>query len=83
LLAVYAQLPYDLFKHCVEHPSLPIKPTQSRFAFAKKAIAMRKKQALAAHTEESVVLAIANDQGAVHITRKPKKARTALWKVEG
>lgn len=82
LLSIYSQLPYELFKQIIESPLLPITPTQSRFMFAKKAISLRKKGAAASGMEESVVLAIGSEQGAVHITRKPKRARTALWKVE-
>nr|GFD59388.1 hypothetical protein [Tanacetum cinerariifolium] len=72
-----------LFKSCVESPEFPITPTQSRFAFAKKAIASRKKQASAASLEEIVVLAVASQEGTVHITRKPKRSRAPLYKVEG
>ena len=82
-LSTYAQLPFDLFKLCVEHPSLPITPTQNRFAFAKKAIAQRKKAASAAQMEENVVLAVGDEHGTVHVTQRPKRSRTALFKVEG
>lgn len=93
LLAAYVPLPFDLFKHCVEAPELPIPFMQDRFSFAKRAIAQRKKANAAAATrgppqaqyEETVVLALKSegDGMAVHITRKPKRGRAALWKVEG
>ncbi|KAL1409555.1 hypothetical protein Q8F55_003540 [Vanrija albida] len=93
LLAAYAPLPFDLFKHCVEAPELPIPFMQDRFSFAKRAIAQRKKSATTAAArgppqaqyEETVVLALKSegDGMAVHITRKPKRGRAALWKVEG
>jgi hypothetical protein len=82
LLTTYAQLPFNLFKLCVEHTSLPITPTQNRFAFAKKAIAQRKKAASAAQMEENVVLAVGEELGTVHVTQRPKRSRTALFKVE-
>lgn len=85
LLAAYVPLPFELFKQCVESPDLPIQFMQDRFGFAKRAIAARKKAAGAAQFEESVVLALKDDGDgmAVHITRKPKRSRNALWKVEG
>lgn len=93
LMAAYVPLPYELFKQCIESPDLPIPFMQDRFAFAKRAIAQRKKLAQAraagnppsAQMEESVVLALKDDGDgmAVHVTRKPKRSRAALWKVEG
>lgn len=86
LLSAYVPLPFDLFKLCVESPDLPIPFMQDRFAFAKRAIAQRKKRAAGqgAQMEESVVLALRDDGDGmgVQITRKPKRSR-ALWKVEG
>ncbi|GMK58591.1 hypothetical protein CspeluHIS016_0600330 [Cutaneotrichosporon spelunceum] len=85
LLAAYVPLPFELFKQCVESPDLPIPFMQDRFSFAKRATAARKKAAGTAQFEESVVLALKDDGDgmAVHITRKPKRGRAALWKVEG
>ncbi|CAK9787124.1 hypothetical protein CC85DRAFT_286025 [Cutaneotrichosporon oleaginosum] len=85
LLAAYVPLPFELFKQCVESPDLPISFMQDRFAFAKRAIAARKKAAGVSQFEESVVLALKDDGDgmAVHVTRKPKRSRAALWKVEG
>lgn len=88
LMAAYVPLPFELFKQCVESPDLPISFMQDRFAFAKRAIAARKKSAASQQgppMEESVVLALKDDGDgmAVHITRKPKRSRAALWKVEG
>lgn len=84
LVDVYAALPYELFKSCVESPDFPIEAMQERFAFAKKVVAARKKGATASGMEESVVLAVKDDGDGmgVHVTRKPKRARQ-LWKVEG
>lgn len=86
LLAAYVPLPFELFKHCVESPELPIPFMQDRFAFAKRAIAARKKRSTGQagpQMEESVVLALRDDGDGmgVQITRKPKRSR-ALWKVE-
>lgn len=83
LLPVYSKLPFELFKLCVESPDFPMTSTQARFAFTKKAIAQRKKMAAAEGMEESVVLDVAEQQGAVHVIRKPKRSRAPLWKVEG
>lgn len=88
LMAAYVSLPFELFKQCVESPDLPIPFMQDRFAFAKRAIAARKKvanQSQGPPMEESVVLALKDDGDgmAVHVTRKPKRSRAALWKVEG
>lgn len=83
LLTIYTQLPFDLFKQCVESPQSPINPTQARFTFAKKVIGLRKKTAAASGMEENVVLSVSDEQGSVHVMRRPKRARTALWKVEG
>ena len=82
-LSIYTHLPFDLFKLCIESPELPIPTTQARFTFAKKAITHRKKLAGSGGMEESVVLAVASDQGAIHVTRKTKRKRMPLWKVEG
>ncbi|WWD16618.1 hypothetical protein CI109_101047 [Kwoniella shandongensis] len=92
LLSTYVNLPYDLFKSCVESPDLPIPSMQDRFQFAKKVLVQRKKLTSGASAsasasgppmEESVVLAFSGGDGMeVHVTRKPKKTR-ALWKVEG
>lgn len=94
LLTAYAPLPFDLFKQVVESPELPISFIQDRFGFAKRAITQRKKLAQTqggagtppgAQMEESVVLALKDDGDgmSVHITRKPKRSRAALWKTEG
>ncbi|KAL7423934.1 hypothetical protein Q5752_001519 [Cryptotrichosporon argae] len=89
LLATYVALPFALFKHVVESPALPIGSMQDRFGFAKRAIAQRKKRgpaatAATAAADESVVLALKGGDGMdVHITRKARRARQALWKVEG
>lgn len=54
---------------------------QTRFRFAKEAIAARKKSKVGRDAEESVVLAFGKAEGgsAVHVTRKMKKR--PLWKV--
>lgn len=87
LMAAYVPLPFELFKQCVESPELPIPFMQDRFAFAKRAIAARKKAGNQGMPpmEESVVLALKDDGDgmAVHVTRKPRRSRAALWKVEG
>lgn len=84
LLAVYSRLPFELFKLCVESPQLPFNAIQERFAFAKKVIALRKKLGASSQMEESVVLAMKGGADMeVHITRKAKRSRAALWKVEG
>jgi hypothetical protein len=80
--STYAQLPFDLFKQCIESNELPIGSTQKRFAFAKKVIAMRKKAAGTSQMEEAAVLAMQGDGMAVIVTRKQKKARN-FFKVEG
>jgi hypothetical protein len=49
-----------------------------RFRFAKAAIAKRK-QFAGRNAEESVVLAVGEGKGNVHVTRKHR--RKALWKV--
>ena len=86
LLSIYAQIPFDLFKLCVESPLLPIDPSrvQDRFVLAKKAIAQRKKLGASGKMEEIVALAFnGGEEGSVvHITRRSKKKST-LWKVEG
>jgi len=82
LLRVYTLLPFDIFKHAVESPALPVGVggDQARFRFAKEAIAARKKQK-GGRDEESVVLAFGKTDGgsAVHVARKMKKR--PLWKV--
>ncbi|ORX36280.1 hypothetical protein BD324DRAFT_485428 [Kockovaella imperatae] len=86
LFNIYCQLPYDLFKLCIESPDLPIGTTQARFTFAKKVIAQRKKLAGANKgasgplMEEMVLLAVGTDSGSVEITRRPKKGKTTLVK---
>lgn len=82
LISTYSQLPFDLFKQCVESPQLPIGSTQKKFAFAKKVIAARKKAAAASQVEEAAVLAMQGDGMAVVVTRKSKKGRN-FFKVEG
>ena len=82
IISVYAALPYALFKKCVESDKLPIQPTQARFGFAKRVIAQRRKVGTNAGMEETAVLAIQGQMGAVQVARKHKKGRTALWKVE-
>lgn len=82
--SLYARLPFDLFKLCVQSPDLPLDSVQSRFSLAKKVIAQRKKLVTQGNMEEAVVLAIkgGESEAAIHLTRKPRR-RTALWKVEG
>lgn len=82
LVSIYSQLPFDLFKTCVESTQLPMESTQKRFAFAKKVIASRKKAAAAAQMEEAAVLAMQGNGMAVVVTRKAKKGRS-FFKVEG
>ncbi|ORY23436.1 hypothetical protein BCR39DRAFT_549296 [Naematelia encephala] len=84
LLSIFTRLPFELFQLTLESPLFPIDNIQQRFAFAKKAIAQRKKLAGASTMDEAVVLAMKGGAGMeVHITRKPKNKRQALWKVEG
>jgi len=80
--STYAQLPFALFKQCIESNDLPIGSTQKRFAFAKKVIGLRKKAAGTSQMEEAAVLAMQGDGMAVVVTRKPKKGRN-FFKVEG
>ena len=84
LTSIYASLPLDIFKLCIESVDLPVSSVQSRFSLAKKVITLRKKRGTMGNMEEAVVLAIkgGENEAAVHITRKPKR-RSALWKVEG
>lgn len=85
LLPYYTSLPFPLFKRVVESSALPFKDKQAQFGFAKKAIAQRKKKAMAqGGMEEAAVLAFKGEEGGmvVEITRKSKKGRPALWKVE-
>ncbi|KAF8579497.1 hypothetical protein K439DRAFT_1359537, partial [Ramaria rubella] len=75
LLHVYARVPFDIFKHAVEAPELPIGSDQARFQFAKAAIALRK-SGVGRGAEETVVLAFGGTTtsgSAVHVTRKVKK----------
>lgn len=84
LQAVYIRLPYELFKLCSESPDVPFSSLQDRFGFAKKAISQRKKLSPGSHVEESAVLAhVEGEEMGVLITRRSKRSRTALWKVEG
>jgi hypothetical protein len=86
LLPYYTSLPFPLFKRVVESPVLPFKDKQAQFTFAKKAIAARKKRAAGGQgMEEAAVLAFKSGEGGavVEITRKSRKGRPALWKVEG
>ncbi|KAI9632449.1 uncharacterized protein MKK02DRAFT_40752 [Dioszegia hungarica] len=86
LLPYYTPLPFPLFKRVVESPVLPFKDKQAQFTFAKKAIAARKKRAAGGQAmEEAAVLAFKSGEGGavVEITRKSRKGRPALWKVEG
>jgi len=83
LLTVYSRLPFDLFKLCTESPQLEFEKIKDRFAFAKTAIAHRKKLGTTDGMEEAVVLAMKGGDGMeIHVTRKPRKSRPALWKVE-
>lgn len=92
-MRVFVQLPFDLFKACIEDSRLDLGSDMERFAFAKTAIQQRKKKAAAAAAQkgaqgqlegtsvlENVVLRIGGGSGSkVHITRKSKPR--ALWKV--
>lgn len=82
LVSAYSQLPFDLFKRCVESDELPMESTQKRFAFAKKVIASRKKAGAAGQMDEAAVLAMQDGGMAVIVTRRAKKGRS-LFKVEG
>lgn len=91
-LAIFTHLPFELFKTCIEDPSVALGSDQERFAFAKKAIAARKKSNAQQQQQrpsagqtpagiENVVLSFGGGgASAVHVTRKTKQ-RT-LWKVE-
>jgi hypothetical protein len=85
LLSIYSHLPYSLFKYVTESSDFALPDTQSRFSFAKRCIAHRKKLGISpAGMEEGVVLAVGGTSGEVNIIRKPKRgARAPLWKVEG
>jgi hypothetical protein len=88
--AIIVQLPFDLFKTCIEDPSLSLGSDQERFAFAKSTIQQRKKKNAARNLQgqpetpvvvENVVLRFGGGSGSkVHITRKSKQR--SLWKVE-
>ncbi|KAF8298171.1 hypothetical protein DL93DRAFT_2091395 [Clavulina sp. PMI_390] len=79
---VYAKLPFEYFKACVESPELrPVwvgGSSQERFKFAKGVVALRKR-GVARDTEETVVMAFGGDTGsAVHVTRRQKGGRRLL-----
>ncbi|KAJ9101914.1 hypothetical protein QFC19_004995 [Naganishia cerealis] len=86
---VFVQLPFDLFKACIEDSRLDLGSDMERFAFAKTAIQQRKKKATLKSAQgpfegpsvvENVVLRIGGGSGSkVHITRKSKSR--SLWKV--
>ncbi|KAJ9108890.1 hypothetical protein QFC21_000211 [Naganishia friedmannii] len=88
-MRVFVQLPFDLFKACIEDSRLDLGSDMARFAFAKAAIQQRKKKAAPKNAQgqldgtsvlENVVLRIGGGSGSkVHITRKSKPR--ALWKV--
>lgn len=78
LLRVFSRVPFDIFKTAMESPKFVIGSDHDRFRFAKAAIAKRK-QFAGRGAEESVVLAVGEGKGNVHITRKVR--RKALWKV--
>jgi hypothetical protein len=88
-MRVFVQLPFDLFKACIEDSRLDLGSDMERFAFAKTAIQQRKKKAAQKGAQnqlegtsvlENVVLRIGGGSGSkVHITRKSKPR--ALWKV--
>lgn len=59
-------------------PPLLTGSDHDRFRFAKSAI-VRRKQLAGRDAEESVVLAVGQGKGNVHVTRKLR--RKALWKV--
>lgn len=86
-LAIFSTLPFELFKSCIEEKALPLGSDQERFAFAKKAVAARKKMVAASGTTdtqvvENVVLQFTGGKGSnVHVTRKVKTAGRPLWKV--
>ena len=90
LLSIYSQLPFPLLKKCLESPDLPFNSMKDRFAFAKRVIGHRKSLNKAAQTpngmvpmDEAAVLAFAGaGEMQVHVTRKPKRGKTQLWKVE-
>ncbi|KAI5454777.1 histone acetyltransferase 1 [Naganishia albida] len=87
---IIVQLPFDLFKTCIEDPILPLGSDQERFAFAKSTIQQRRKRNAARSLQgqpetssvvENVVLRFGGGSGSkVHITRKSKQR--SLWKVE-
>jgi hypothetical protein len=90
-LRIFTHLPFELFKSCIEEKHLPLGSDQERFAFAKKAIAARKKKASGAAAAgaqghevaiENVVLQFTGGSGSnVHVTRKAKAGGRPLWKV--
>jgi hypothetical protein len=87
---IIVQLPFDLFKTCIEDSRLNLGSDQERFAFAKSTIQQRKKKNPARNSQgqpetpsivENVVLRFGGGSGSkVHITRKSKQR--SLWKVE-
>lgn len=82
-LSIFTILPFELFKKCIEDPSLSLGTDQERFAFAKKVIAARKRnQGAQASAIENVVLQFggSGQTSNVHVTRKSRQ-RT-LWKVD-
>jgi hypothetical protein len=84
LISIYSQLPYDLFKLCVEHPSLPVGSMQDRFSFAKKVLAARKKSGVGAGSalEETVALGFKDGASGIEVNRKARKGRQ-FYKAEG
>ncbi|KAG8753585.1 hypothetical protein FRC14_005896 [Serendipita sp. 396] len=78
LLRIFSRVSFDIFKSAMESPNFVIGSDHDRFRFAKAAIA-RRKQFAGRGAEESVVLAVGEGKGNVHITRKLR--RKALWKV--
>lgn len=78
LLRVFSRVSFDVFKTAMESPKFFIGSDHDRFRFAKAAIAKRK-QFAGRGAEESVVLAVGEGRGNLHVSRKLR--RKALWKV--
>jgi hypothetical protein len=72
-------LPFDILKHILEHPSLPIGSEKQRYELAKQIVTRRRKEEIIP-VEESVILKVGgNDGEGVQLVRSFARKR-ALWK---
>ncbi|CAN6658298.1 hypothetical protein TRVA0_030S01398 [Trichomonascus vanleenenianus] len=75
---VVRKLPFNLFKHIVEHDKLQVKSHMERHAFAREMIKAR--AAGNQLYDESVVMAFGGGKNGVEVIRKPAGKKKALWK---